>query len=254
MKKVMAPKVKVLAVALLSSLAFACANNGNQSEQNSSTATVTEQSSELEKVGYSIGYMMAEGNKEMVDDLNLDTFELGFRDAYNGKEAALTEEQMQEVVMSYQERKQTEMMEKMQQAAVDNKAEGDKFLAENAKKEGVKTTESGLQYKVLKPGSGKSPTASDMVKINYEGKLLDGTVFDSSYDRGEPVVFPVQGMIPGFSEGLELMQEGGQYELYIPAELAYGETGNPGIDPNSTLIFKVDMIEVNPPMPEQPAQ
>lgn len=252
MNKVLVPKL--LAVALLSSMALACANNGNQTEQSSSTATVTEQSSELEKVGYSIGYMMAEGNKEMVDDLNLDTFELGFRDAYNGKDAALTQEQMQEVVMSYQERKQKEMMEKMQKAAVTNKEEGEKYLAENAKKEGVKTTDSGLQYKVIKEGTGKSPSASDMVKINYEGKLIDGTIFDSSYDRGEPVIFPVQGMIPGFSEGLELMKEGGEYELYIPADLAYGETGNPGIDPNSTLIFKVEMIEVNPAMPEQPAQ
>lgn len=252
MKKVMVPKF--LAVALMSTLALGCANNGNKSDQNSSSATVTEESSELEKVGYSIGYATAESYKESLNDLNLDTFESGFRDAYGDKEAALTKEQMQEVMTQYEEKKQAEMMEKMQKDAVDNKAAGDKFLAENAKKQGVKTTESGLQYKVIKAGTGKSVSSSDMVKINYEGKLLDGTVFDSSYDRGEPVVFPVQGMIPGFTEGLELMKEGGTYELYIPADLGYGETGTTGIGPNSTLIFKVEMIEVNPKMPEGQAQ
>ena len=250
MSKVMVPKF--LAVALVSTLAFGCANNGNKSDQSSSSATVTEKSTDLEKVGYSIGYATAESYKESLNDLNLDTFEMGFRDAYGSKEAALTKEQMQEVMTKYEEKKQAEMMEKMKADAVKNKAAGDKFLAENAKKEGVKTTASGLQYKVLKPGTGKPVSGSDMVKINYEGKLLDGTVFDSSYDRGEPVVFPVEGMIPGFTEGLKLMKEGATYELYIPADLAYGETGNTGIDANSTLIFKVDMIEVNPKMPQQP--
>ncbi|MCC3309221.1 FKBP-type peptidyl-prolyl cis-trans isomerase [Psychrobacter sanguinis] len=252
MNKVMVPKF--LAVALMSTLAFGCANNGNKSDQSSSSSTVTEKSAELEKVGYSIGYATAESYKESLNDLNLDTFEQGFRDAYGNKKAALTKEQMQEVMTKYEEKKQAEMMEKMKQDAVKNKAAGDKFLAENAKKEGVKTTASGLQYKEIKPGTGKPVGNSEMVKINYEGKLLDGTVFDSSYDRGEPVVFPVEGMIPGFTEGLKLMKEGGTYELYIPADLAYGETGNSGIDPNSTLIFKVEMIEVNPKMPAQPAQ
>jgi len=252
MNKVMVPKF--LAVALMSTLVFGCANNGNKSDQSSSSSTVTEKSAELEKVGYSIGYATAESYKESLNDLNLDTFEQGFRDAYGNKKAALTKEQMQEVMTKYEEKKQAEMMEKMKQDAVKNKAAGDKFLAENAKKEGVKTTASGLQYKEIKPGTGKPVANSEMVKINYEGKLLDGTVFDSSYDRGEPVVFPVEGMIPGFTEGLKLMKEGGTYELYIPADLAYGETGNSGIDPNSTLIFKVEMIEVNPKMPAQPAQ
>lgn len=249
MKKFIAPKV--LSVALISVLAVGCANNGNKAEKAGSVSTVNEQSSELEKVGYSIGYMMAKGNKDMVDDLNLDTFELGFRDAYADKEAALTEEQMQEVVTTYQEKKQIEMMEKMQEKAAANKEEGQKFLAENAKKEGVKTTESGLQYKVIKAGTGKAVSENDMVKVNYEGKLIDGTVFDSSYEREEPAIFAVQQMIPGFAEGLGLMKEGGEYELYIPSDLAYGETGNPAIDPNSTLIFKVEMLEVNPEMPKQ---
>lgn len=254
MKNVMVPKF--LAVALMSTIALGgCANNnGNKSDQNSSSATVTEKSTDLEKVGYSIGFATAESYKDSLDDLNLDTFEMGFRDAYGDKEAALTQEQMQEVMSNYEEKKQAELMEKMQQDAAKNKKAGDTFLAENAKKEGVKTTASGLQYKVIKPGSGKSVAESDMVKINYEGKLLDGTVFDSSYDKNEPIVLPVQGMIPGFSEGLQLMKEGGSYELYIPGDLAYGETGTNGIEPNSTLIFKVEMIEINPKLDQQPAQ
>ena len=253
MKKVMVPKF--LAVALISAVAVGCANNnGNKADQSSSSATVTEKSTELEKVGYSIGFATAESYKDSLDDLNLDTFEMGFRDAYGDKEAALTQEQMQEVMTSYEQKKQAELMEKMQQDAAKNKKAGDEFLAENAKKEGVKTTDSGLQYKVVKAGNGKSVSESDMVKINYEGKLLDGTVFDSSYDKNEPIVLPVQGMIPGFSEGLQLMKEGGTYELYIPGDLAYGETGANGIEPNSTLIFKVEMIEVNPKMDQQPAQ
>ncbi|PNK60577.1 FKBP-type peptidyl-prolyl cis-trans isomerase [Psychrobacter sp. FDAARGOS_221] len=253
MKKFMTPKL--LATAMLATLvSVGCANNGNKTENGGSSATVTEQSSELEKVGYSLGYATAEGYRESLDDLNIDTFEQGFRDAFAGKDAVLSDEHMNEVMTKYQEKKQAEMMEKMQQEAATNKEEGDKFLAENAKKEGVKTTESGLQYKVIKAGTGKSPTEKDMVKLNYEGKLLDGTVFDSSYDRDEPVVFPVGGLITGFTEGLQLMKEGGEYELYIPADLAYGEIGNEGIAPNSTLIFKVEMIEVNPEMPEQPAQ
>ncbi len=245
---------RVLGLALLSSLTFACANTNNGTKvETDATTTITEKSPELEKVGYSVGYMMGKGNREMLDDLNLDTFEMGFRQGYADKESALTEEQMQTVIMGYQQRKQAEMLEKSKAAAVTNKAAGTTFLTENAKKPGVVTTASGLQYKVLKPGTGKKVTASDMVKVNYEGKLLDGTVFDSSYKRKEPAMFAVQQVIPGFSEGLTLMQEGGEYELYIPAELAYGETGAPGIDSNSTLIFKVELLEVNPKMPEQAA-
>ncbi|WP_019673980.1 FKBP-type peptidyl-prolyl cis-trans isomerase [Psychrobacter lutiphocae] len=253
MKKIMTPKL--LAVALLGTfVSVGCANNGNNSDKGGSSATVTEQSTELEKVGYSLGYATAEGYRESLDDLNLDTFEKGFRDAYEGKDSVLSDEHMNEVMTKYQERKEAEMMEKMQQEAVANKEAGDKFFAENAKKEGVKVTESGLQYKVLKPGTGKSITEQDFVRAHYEGKLLDGTVFDSSYERGEPVIFSVSQMIPGFTEGLQLMKEGGEYELYVPASLAYGEIGAQGIPPNSTLIFKVGVLEINPKMPESPAQ
>lgn len=231
MKKITTFTLSLLASTML--LATGCStNNGNQETAVTSVA-ITEQSPAEEKVGYSLGFMMAEGNKDAVKDLNLDTFEKGFRDGYEGKKSALTPEQMQQVLIDYQ---------KAQEDKIKN--DGVKFLADNAKKKDVKTTASGLQYKVVTPGAGKSPKATDVVEVNYEGKLIDGTVFDSSYERGEPIEFPLNQVIPGWTEGLQLMKEGGKYEFYIPSELAYGELGNQGIDPNSTLIFTVELLAV----------
>ncbi|WP_298980469.1 FKBP-type peptidyl-prolyl cis-trans isomerase [uncultured Psychrobacter sp.] len=242
MKKIITFTMGTLAGAML--LVTGCStNNGNQDTSAASVA-VTEQSSQTQKVGYSLGYMMAEGNKEAVADLDLDTFELGFRDGYQGKDSALTEEQMQQVLMDYQKEQEEKFVSDMQEKAAENTAIGEAFLAENATKEGVKTTDSGLQYKVLTAGTGESPKATDIVEVNYEGKLIDGTVFDSSYERGEPIEFPLNQVIAGWTEGLQLMKEGGKYEFYIPADLAYGEAGNQGIEPNSTLIFTVELLSV----------
>lgn len=221
------------------------ANNGHGQTNPKQSITITEKSPELEKVGYSFGYLMGQSNKEMIDDLNVDAFDKGFRDAYSGQKSALTEEQMQQVLMDYQKKKEEEFVKERQAKAEQNKEAGEKFLAENAKKEGVKTTASGLQYKVIKEGTGKSPKATDIVKVNYEGKLIDGTIFDSS-QPGQPVEFPLDKMIPGWTEGLQLMKEGGKYQLFIPASLAYGEAGNPAIEPNSTLVFDIDLLEVKP--------
>lgn len=242
MKKITTLTISALASAML--LVTGCStNNGNQ-ESAAKSVSVTEQSSATEKVGYSLGFMMAEGNKEAVQDLNLDTFEQGFRDGYEGKESALTQEQMEEVLMTYQQEQEEKFVQDMQTKAEDNKAKGETFLAENAKKEGVQVTDTGLQYKVLEAGTGKSPKATDIVEVNYEGKLIDGTVFDSSYERGEPIEFPLNQVIAGWTEGLQLMKEGGKYEFYIPADIAYGEAGNAGIEPNSTLIFTVELLSV----------
>lgn len=242
MKKITTLSVSVLTAAVL--LATGCStNNGNQ-EAAAQSVSITEQSSANEKVGYSLGYMMAEGNKEAVQDLDLDTFEQGFRDGYEGKDSALTQEQMEEVLMAYQKEQEEKFVADMQSAAEENKAEGEAFLAENAEKEGVQVTDSGLQYKVLTPGTGASPKATDVVVVNYEGKLIDGTIFDSSYERGEPIEFPLNQVIAGWTEGLQLMQEGAKYELYIPSDIAYGEVGVEGIEPNSTLIFTVELLEV----------
>ncbi len=242
MKKITTLTTSALVSAML--LATGCStNNGNQ-ESAKPSVSITEQSSAPEKVGYSLGFMMAEGNKEAVKDLNLDTFEQGFRDGYEGKESALTQEQMEAVLMAYQKEQEEKFVADMQTKAEENKTKGAAFLAENAKKEGVKQTASGLQYKVLTAGTGKSPKATDVVEVNYEGKLLDGTVFDSSYERGEPIEFPLNQVIAGWTEGLQLMKEGGKYEFYIPSDIAYGEAGNQGIDPNSTLIFTVELLKV----------
>lgn len=242
MKKITTLGVSALASAML--LVTGCStNNGNQ-ETAAQSVSITEQSSASEKVGYSLGFMMGEGYKDAVKDLDLNTFEKGFRDGYEGNESALTQEQMQQVLMDYQKEQEEQFVKDMETKATENKAAGTAFLAENAKKEGVKQTESGLQYKVIKAGTGKSPKATDVVEVNYEGKLLDGTVFDSSYERGEPIEFPLNQVIAGWTEGLQLMKEGGKYEFYIPSDIAYGEAGNAGIEPNSTLIFTVELLKV----------
>lgn len=244
MKKITTLTVTALASAMI--LVSGCSTNNDAKQSAAKSVAVTEQSPANEKVGYSLGYMMAEGNKDTVQDLNLDTFEKGFRDGYEGKESALTQEQMQEVLMAYQKEQEEKMIKEMQSKAAENTTKGKEFLAQNGKKEGVKTTASGLQYKVLKEGTGKSPKATDVVEVNYEGKLIDGTVFDSSYERGEPIEFPLNQVIAGWTEGLQLMKEGGKYEFFIPSSLAYGEAGNAGIEPNSTLIFTVELLKVNP--------
>lgn len=241
MKKITTLTLSVIASSLLFT---GCSTNNSSQETAAKTVAITEQSPQTEKVGYSLGYMMAEGNKEAVTDLNLDTFEKGFRDGYEGKDSALTQEQMQKVLTDYQKVQEEKFVKDMQTKSAANTKTGTTYLAENAKKAGVKTTASGLQYKVLTPGTGKSPKATDVVEVNYEGKLIDGTVFDSSYKRGEPIEFPLNQVIAGWTEGLQLMKEGAKYEFYIPSELAYGEAGNQGIEPNSTLIFTVELLQV----------
>lgn len=233
-------KISTLTVGVLTSailLTTGCNTNNGNKETAAASVAITEQSTAPEKVGYSLGYMMADGNKDAIKDLNLDTFEKGFRDGYAGKDAALTKEQMEKVLLDYQKEQEELILN-------GNKTKGAAFLAANAKKEGVKTTASGLQYKVVTEGTGKSPKPTDVVEVNYEGKLIDGTVFDSSYERGEPIEFPLNQVIAGWTEGLQLMNEGGKYEFYIPGDLAYGEAGNQGIEPNSTLIFTVELLKI----------
>lgn len=237
--------MKKLALSVLAASLVLTGCNGNDQEKTSKVATstaITEQSTEVQKVGYSVGFDMGRNLKEVVDDMDLDAFQLGLKDAYAGTDSKLTDEQMQKIVQEYMVRKQGEAQKKLEEKAKTNKTAGEAWLAENAKKEGVKTTASGLQYKVIREGSGESPKATDTVVVNYEGKLIDGKVFDSSYERGEPISFPLNQVIPGWTEGLQLMKPGAEYELYIPSDLAYGETGNPEIEPNSVLIFKVELL------------
>ncbi len=200
-----------------------------------------------QRVSYSIGADIGANFKKQDLDIDVKALAAGMADALAGK-TALTDAEMRETMNKFR----TEMMGKMetrQKAAGEkNLKEGEAFLAANAKKEGVKTLPSGLQYKVLKSGQGKTPKATDTVKVNYHGTLIDGTVFDSSVERGEPVTFPVNQVIPGWTEALQLMKEGDKWQLVIPGKLAYGERGaGAKIGPNSTLIFDVDLISVEKP-------
>lgn len=209
------------------------------------SVNITDKSPELEQVGYSLGYLIGSNNKNDIPDLNIEAFEKGIRDGYSGdeKKRALTQEQMEKVLMEYQKKREAEITKEVEAKAKANKEAGEKFLAENEKKEGVQKTASGLQYKVITEGTGAKPKATDTVTVHYEGKLIDGKVFDSSYERGEPVSFRLNEVIKGWTEGVQLMNTGSKYELYIPSDLAYGETGNPNIEPNSVLIFTVELLD-----------
>ena len=203
-----------------------------------------------DKASYSIGYDIGETFKKQKIDLNIDTLVAGLKEAMGGKEAAMSKEDREKTLQAFQK----EMMEKQiaasKEAATKNQAEGEKFLAENKTKDGVKTTASGLQYKVLKEGSGASPKETDTVVTNYRGTLIDGTEFDSSYKRNEPASFPVNRVIKGWTEALQLMKPGAKYQLFIPSSLAYGERGaGQLIGPNATLIFEVELLSIKPPEP-----
>jgi len=196
-----------------------------------------------DKASYSIGLNFGMNFKRQNVDLNTDAFAAGFKDGMTNRRPLLTEQEVRETMMAFEK----DMQQKQAETAKKNAAEGDKFFAENKIKEGVKTTGSGLQYKVLKEGTGAQPKSSDTVTVNYRGTLLDGTEFDSSYKRGEPATFPVGGVIKGWTEALQLMKAGSKFQLFIPANLAYGEQGRPGIPPNSILIFEVELMDVKSP-------
>jgi len=194
-----------------------------------------------DKASYSIGLNVGFTLKRQNLDLNTDTFVAGFKDAFGGKKPLLSEQEVREVMMAFEK----DMQQKQEASAQKNAADGEKFLAENKTKPDVKTTASGLQYKVIKQGTGPQPKATDTVTVNYRGTLIDGTEFDSSYKRGEPATFPVNGVIKGWIEGIQLMKTGSKYQLFIPANLGYGERGaGRDIGPNSTLIFEVELLDV----------
>lgn len=205
-----------------------------------------------EKASYSIGHELGASLKKGNMEVNTDILMRGLKDGVTGAKSVLTEEQIKETMTAFQK----EMMDKQQAAqkkqGEENAAAGKKFLEENKKKDGVKTTASGLQYKVLKEGTGESPKETDTVVTNYKGTLLDGTEFDSSYKRNEPATFPVNRVIKGWTEALMLMKPGAKYQLWIPSELGYGERGvGKDIGPNSTLVFEVELVSIKPP--EAPA-
>lgn len=200
----------------------------------------------MDKISYSlgigIGYQLKDmgGNKLVIDD-----FAQAIKDVIAGKEPKISPSEAQKIVNAFLAEIEAENTKKAEAAGAEQKKAGETFLAENAKKEGVKVLPSGLQYTVIKEGTGKKPKATDNVKCHYEGTLIDGTMFDSSIKRGEPAVFPLNGVIAGWTEGLQLMAEGAKYRFFIPYNLGYGARGaGASIPPFSTLIFDVELIEV----------
>ncbi|MCX7978667.1 MAG: FKBP-type peptidyl-prolyl cis-trans isomerase [Bdellovibrionaceae bacterium] len=198
------------------------------------------------RASYAIGQQIGNNLKQQSISIDPAMVALALEDIKAGKQSRLSQEEIQQAMMKLQEMAQ----KKQQEEANANLAKAEAFLQQNKTQPNVQTTPSGLQYVVLKEGSGKSPTDNDNVKAHYMGTLIDGTKFDSSYDRGQPAEFPVRGVIPGWSEALKMMKPGGKMKLFIPPALAYGPSGRPGIPPNSALIFEVELLEVITPKTE----
>ena len=198
-----------------------------------------------DKVSYAIGLDVGGAMKKQSIDIDTDIFMKGLKDALAGGKKLMTDDEIRETMTAFSHEMADKQKETMKKLAEKNKQEGDAFLAENKKKEGVKTLASGLQYKVTAEGTGKTPKAGDTVTVNYRGTLVDGTEFDSSFKRGQPATFPVGGVIKGWTEALQLMKVGAKWQLFIPSDLAYGDKGAGGmIGPNAVLIFEVELISV----------
>jgi FKBP-type peptidyl-prolyl cis-trans isomerase FklB len=196
--------------------------------------------SQKEKASYGIGMNVATRFKSDAIDLDVDAFVRGFKDALAEAKPAVSEQEIRQAITAMTE----EVQKKMSEQGEKNKAAGEAFLAKNKKEKGITTTGSGLQYQVLREGNGAVPKETDKVKVHYKGTLMDGTVFDSSYDRNEPISFPVTGVIKGWVEALQKMKVGSKWKLFIPSDLAYGEGGQGKIPPNSPLIFEVELLDI----------
>jgi FKBP-type peptidyl-prolyl cis-trans isomerase len=197
-----------------------------------------------ENVSYAIGTMIAGNLKQQGIKVDLAELNKGIADVLEGRKPRMDQAQCQQVVMAYQQQQMKDQQEKSAASGDKNKKDGAAFLEKNGKREGVVTTASGLQYEVLKKGDGAKPKATDKVKVHYHGTLTDGKVFDSSVDRGEPISFPLNGVIKGWTEGLQLMPTGSKYKFFIPSELAYGPNGQGDIGPNAVLIFDVELLGI----------
>lgn len=198
-----------------------------------------------DKASYSIGVSIGKNLKDQKVEIQTDILVKGLLDAYTGAKTQLNEKEMGEVLTAFQQEIMAKAQEEAAKKGDENKKKGEKFLADNKNKPGVKTTASGLQYSVISEGTGPKPTASSTVKVHYTGKLIDGTTFDSSVDRGEPVEFPLNGVIKGWTEGVQLMSKGAKYKFYIPSDLAYGDRGaGNAIGPNETLVFEVELLDI----------
>lgn len=234
------PKYLILiAFIIVGSVASAQDKTKDKKSKKSKNNTEMTLKTEVDTVSYSIGLNIAENlSNQGLSELNVDALAQGMMDYLNANDLAITKEQGEQIIQSYMQKKAMEMANK-------NKKEGEDFLAENGKKKGIITLPSGMQYEIIEEGSGPVPTANDKVRTHYHGTLIDGTVFDSSIDRGQTATFGVTQVIQGWQEALQLMPVGSKWRLYIPYNLAYGERGAGGqIGPFATLIFDIELIEI----------
>ena len=229
--------MRILALAALGAMVLGC---GQQAGTGS-----TKLASQEDSVSYILGYKMGENLRQQSVPVKPDIIFNGMKAGFSGAPATMHDSVMQTVMMAFQVRMMGIQHQKDSAAAIDNQKSGTEFLASNKTKDGVKTTPSGLQYKVLKEGSGAKPTATSTVTVHYKGTLLDGKQFDSSYDRGQPATFQLNQVIPGWTEGVQLMTPGSKYQFWIPGNLGYGPQGSPPtIPPNATLVFEVELLAV----------
>lgn len=234
------------ALLLVAGAAFvvACSKPATENKE-AGAADAADLATDAQKFGYSIGVDLGRSLAQVKDDVDVKALEKGLEEVAAGKEPRLDDKAREEIKNSVAKKIQEKQVADRAAKAEKAKTDGEAFLAENGKKDGVKTTASGLQYTIEKEGDGVAPTAADKVTVNYKGTLLNGETFDSSYDRGQPVTFPLANVIPGWTEGLQLMKAGGKAKFWIPASLAYGERGAGGkIGPNETLVFEVELISV----------
>lgn len=219
-----------------------------ESKESQNTSSQLALDTDYQKLSYGLGLNIGSGIAQQgVPELDVDALLAGIRESVAGQEPRITQEELQAVISRVQEAE----VQKQKQVAIKNQEKGEQFLQENGARENVVTTDSGLQYEILEAGSGESPVADSIVNTHYHGTLIDGTVFDSSIERGEPIEFAVNQVIPGWTEALQLMKKGSKWRLYVPSELAYGEySPGPNIPPHSTLIFDVELLGFKSPEQE----
>lgn len=212
----------------------------------------TQKSSEKElweKVSYAVGMNIANAWKQGGVDFDVNEVSKGIKDVLSGHNTKITEQEAREAISQWQTKIRGQQEEKRKQESAKNKKEGEAFLAANAKKPAIKTTPSGLQYQVIREGTGKIPTTNDMVSVHYIGTLINGISFDSTYNRGQPAELPVTGVVKGWTEALQMMKTGSKWKLFVPSNLGYGEQSPPNIPPNSTLIYEMELVDIKAKTP-----